>query len=259
VLRYDLLRFSRDAFPPFQISNECAQQRWISELFSEGLCTGSWKLFSAFIFLFFLHFARYTYTTLKRVQVIISWQLRVITLSSYVGFEVLTEVVMNAAIFWDMTSCSSYVNRRFRGAYQLHIQGRKSVEQDTSMQQVARQHSNLVVGVKLPDLEFITSIPGNLEQPRERGNAYGRYSWGGRFESRPGHRMSRLFMDIAVPPGKCPEGTLIRPWELPSIHCRLFDCCVSYWLQLAQWYSNSCSLTSRCNFPSTLYLKVVDV
>jgi hypothetical protein len=30
-----------------------------------------------------------------------------------VGFEVLTAVVMNVAIFWDIVPCSPYVKRRF--------------------------------------------------------------------------------------------------------------------------------------------------
>jgi hypothetical protein len=34
---------------------------------------------------------------------------------------------------------SRYVNRRFGGTYHLHVQGRKSAEQETSVQQVARQ------------------------------------------------------------------------------------------------------------------------
>jgi hypothetical protein len=41
----------------------------------------------------------------------------------FVGFEVLTAVIMNAAIFWDIAPCSPYVNRRFRRTYHLHLQG----------------------------------------------------------------------------------------------------------------------------------------
>jgi hypothetical protein len=41
----------------------------------------------------------------------------------YVGFEVLTAVVMKSSIFWDMTPCSLLsVNRRFVGTYLLHLQ-----------------------------------------------------------------------------------------------------------------------------------------
>jgi hypothetical protein len=32
-----------------------------------------------------------------------------------VGFEVFTAVTMNNAVFWDVTPCRSYVNRRFGG------------------------------------------------------------------------------------------------------------------------------------------------
>jgi hypothetical protein len=43
-----------------------------------------------------------------------------------VGFEVLTAVVINSAILWDITSFSHLnVNRRFRGTYRLHHQGRQ--------------------------------------------------------------------------------------------------------------------------------------
>jgi hypothetical protein len=45
----------------------------------------------------------------------------------YVGFEVLTAVVMKNTIFWDMTLCSPLsVNRRFGGTYRLHLQGRRN-------------------------------------------------------------------------------------------------------------------------------------
>jgi hypothetical protein len=34
---------------------------------------------------------------------------------NYLGFEVLTALVMNIAIIWNIASCSPYVNRRFGG------------------------------------------------------------------------------------------------------------------------------------------------
>jgi hypothetical protein len=37
-----------------------------------------------------------------------------------VGFEVITAVVVNVAIFWDIAQCSPYVNRRF-GSRSVHI------------------------------------------------------------------------------------------------------------------------------------------
>jgi hypothetical protein len=41
----------------------------------------------------------------------------------FVGFEVLTAVVMKSIIFWDITQCSPLkVNRRFGGTYRLHLQ-----------------------------------------------------------------------------------------------------------------------------------------
>jgi hypothetical protein len=48
------------------------------------------------------------------------------TLASY--SEVFTTVVMNVTILWDTAPCGLYVNRRFRRAYQLNLQGRKSAE-----------------------------------------------------------------------------------------------------------------------------------
>jgi hypothetical protein len=39
---------------------------------------------------------------------------------------------LNVAIFWDIAPCSPYVNRRFGGTYDLHLQGRGTAEQETS-------------------------------------------------------------------------------------------------------------------------------
>jgi hypothetical protein len=48
------------------------------------------------------------------------------TRPQYVGFEVLTAVVMKNIIFWDITPCNHLkVNRLFGGTYRLHLQGRK--------------------------------------------------------------------------------------------------------------------------------------
>jgi hypothetical protein len=38
----------------------------------------------------------------------------------------LTALVMNVAIFWDTAPCSQYMNQRFGGTYNLHLQRRKS-------------------------------------------------------------------------------------------------------------------------------------
>jgi hypothetical protein len=39
----------------------------------------------------------------------------------YVRFEVSTAVTMMIIIFWEMTPCGSYKNRRFGGSYRLHL------------------------------------------------------------------------------------------------------------------------------------------
>jgi hypothetical protein len=44
---------------------------------------------------------------------------------------------MNVAIFWGLALGSPHANRRFGGKYRLHLQDRKSAEQETSVQQVA--------------------------------------------------------------------------------------------------------------------------
>jgi hypothetical protein len=36
---------------------------------------------------------------------------------NHVGYDVLTAVVMNVGIFWDIAPCSPYVNGYFRGRY----------------------------------------------------------------------------------------------------------------------------------------------
>jgi hypothetical protein len=48
-----------------------------------------------------------------------------LTQDFFVGFEVLTAVVMKSNIFWDVTKCRPLkVKRRFGGTYRLHLQGR---------------------------------------------------------------------------------------------------------------------------------------
>jgi hypothetical protein len=44
---------------------------------------------------------------------------------SYVGYEILSEVAMNGAIFRDIAPYSSYMNRHFRGIYHIRLQGQK--------------------------------------------------------------------------------------------------------------------------------------
>jgi hypothetical protein len=44
----------------------------------------------------------------------------------FVGFEVLTPVVMESTIFWNITPCTPLkFNRRFGGTYRLHLYGRR--------------------------------------------------------------------------------------------------------------------------------------
>jgi hypothetical protein len=54
-------------------------------------------------------------------------------LNCIAGFEVLTAVVMIISFLWDIGVCNPYMNRRFGGTYHLHLQGRKSAEQETSV------------------------------------------------------------------------------------------------------------------------------
>jgi hypothetical protein len=60
------------------------------------------------------------------------WVSKQINKNWIVGFEVLTVVIMKTAIFWDIAPCSPYTNRRFGGTYHLHLQSRKSAEEETS-------------------------------------------------------------------------------------------------------------------------------
>jgi hypothetical protein len=66
----------------------------------------------------------------------------------YVGIEIMTAVVMNVAIFWDIAPCSPYVNRCFGGTYHLRLQDRKSAEQETSVQQVPRLITGYLPGCR---------------------------------------------------------------------------------------------------------------
>jgi hypothetical protein len=65
----------------------------------------------------YFHIPRSTY-----YSKIICFQIHVI----YVGFEVLTAVVMKNSIFWDMAPCGPLkVNRYLGGKWKLHLQGRR--------------------------------------------------------------------------------------------------------------------------------------
>jgi hypothetical protein len=53
--------------------------------------------------------------------------------TAFVGFEIFTAVTANNAVFWEVAPCRSCVNRRFGRTYRLHLQGRKILEQGTSV------------------------------------------------------------------------------------------------------------------------------
>jgi hypothetical protein len=54
----------------------------------------------------------------------ISWQIN----SFYVGFEVLTAVVLKSTIFWDMTPCSPLsFNGRFGGTYRIRLNMERTI------------------------------------------------------------------------------------------------------------------------------------
>jgi hypothetical protein len=68
---------------------------------------------------------------------------------------------MNAANFCDIAPCSPYVNRRFGGKYHIRLQNQKSEEQETGVQQVARQKSG---GDVPPKRRFTYGLRGAMAQ-----------------------------------------------------------------------------------------------
>lgn len=63
-------------------------------------------------------------------------------------FDVPTAVVMIVANFWHIALCSPYANQRFGRKYHLHLQCRKSADQDTSVQQMAKKTLMLALNIK---------------------------------------------------------------------------------------------------------------
>jgi hypothetical protein len=47
-------------------------------------------------------------------------------LNLYIRFEVFRAVTMKNAVFWDVTPCGSFKNRRLGGTYRLHHLGDKN-------------------------------------------------------------------------------------------------------------------------------------
>jgi hypothetical protein len=68
-----------------------------------------------------------------------------------VRFEVFTVVTMKNAVFWDVAPCRSCGNQHFGGAYRLHLQGRKSHEQGTSVSGWLQTHA----GFSLTDIPAV--------------------------------------------------------------------------------------------------------
>jgi hypothetical protein len=65
----------------------------------------------------------------------------------FVRYEVFTAVTMRNAVFWDVTPCGSFTDRRFGGTYRLHCQG--------GTNQRAR---NNVSSNKQPTIVFLRSV-----------------------------------------------------------------------------------------------------
>jgi hypothetical protein len=81
---------------------------------------------------------------------------------TYVGFQVLTAVVMKSSIFWDIMPYSPLkVNRRFRGTRRLHLQGRRNQREAGSKQSSSvlkwRQHVPLKRRLNINGLHGVLS------------------------------------------------------------------------------------------------------
>jgi hypothetical protein len=75
-------------------------------------------------------------TTTQPLNIYGTYNNKTITWNYYwncVRFEVFTAVTMKNAVFWDVVTCRSCVNRRFGGTYRLHLYGRKIRERGTNV------------------------------------------------------------------------------------------------------------------------------
>jgi hypothetical protein len=62
----------------------------------------------------------------------------------YVGFEVITAVIMKTYFFWSITPRSPLkVNRRFRGTCRLHLRVRRISQEKTNVKQLSSRASTL--------------------------------------------------------------------------------------------------------------------
>jgi hypothetical protein len=77
----------------------------------------------------------------------------------YVRFEVFTTVTVKNAVFWNVTPCSSFKNRRFGGSYRIHQSELRSVLQSLLAANVVP--SSLIVTALMMEAicSFETSIP----------------------------------------------------------------------------------------------------
>jgi hypothetical protein len=67
---------------------------------------------------------------------------------TFIGFEVLTAVIMKCSVVWDITPCSSFkVSRSFGGTCSLHIQGRRRSQAKNSVKPDAKLfHAGFLLG-----------------------------------------------------------------------------------------------------------------
>jgi hypothetical protein len=69
-----------------------------------------------------------------------------------------TYITFIVATFWDIAPCSPYVNRHLGGTYHHLLQGRKSADQETSLQQGPATFMTTVVRTSNPALHILLSF-----------------------------------------------------------------------------------------------------
>jgi hypothetical protein len=124
-------------------------------------------------------------------------------------------VTMNHEVFWGVVLCRSCVNRRFKGTYRLHLQGRKNPRTRNQRKQVAAQTficSHLLTLVSRSRIfSGYCGLPGTLV------SGIALHSRRARFESPTENRLSWLNFSrfFSVPTCKCRDNASIRTWPLP--------------------------------------------
>jgi hypothetical protein len=76
-----------------------------------------------------------------------------------VRFEVFTAVTMKKAVFWDVAPCRNCVNRRFRGTYRLHLQGKRLEIRERTSRAGATDWILILASSHLPHPERGISTP----------------------------------------------------------------------------------------------------